>query len=409
MNRLLLSLGVVGVVGAAVALSGTKTPAPFFQFDKEARNPVTHFRLNQDPDNFQFAIVSDRTGGHRANVFAQAVEKLNILQPEFVITVGDLIEGSKKNDVLVKEWQDFDGMTGRLAIPFFYVAGNHDVGTAESTKFWQEKLGRRHYHFLYKNVLFLVLNSDDPQAMIGKEQIAYAQKTLADNNGARWTIVFIHRPLWVDANLAKNGWLDVERALEGRRYTVFCGHLHRYQKYVRNGQNYYQLATTGGGSLLRGPDLGEFDHVTWITMRKDGPLLANLMLDAIHAEDLQKPKTNETGVKTTRKPLHPFQGQAFFEGVPIPGAQVYLQPIKGGGAAAQGYVAADGSFKLTTYGANDGVAAGDYTVTVVLRPKDAQGKPGPNQLPAKYAAAATSELRATIQAGTNELVLELKK
>ena len=52
-------------------------------------HPWNHLNLNNDPDNFQFAIVTDRTGGHRPGVFEDAVHKLNLLQPEFVMSVGD--------------------------------------------------------------------------------------------------------------------------------------------------------------------------------------------------------------------------------------------------------------------------------------------------------------------------------
>jgi hypothetical protein len=42
----------------------------------EALNPWTHLDLVNDPENFQFAIVTDRTGGHRAGVFPDAMRKL---------------------------------------------------------------------------------------------------------------------------------------------------------------------------------------------------------------------------------------------------------------------------------------------------------------------------------------------
>jgi predicted MPP superfamily phosphohydrolase len=411
MKRVLLSLAAIAVLGAAVAFSGPRAPAPAFQFTKEDRNPVSHFRWDRAADEFQFAIVSDRTGGHRANIFAQAVEKLNLLQPEFVISVGDLIEGTKKNNELIAQWKEFDGYLARLSVPFFYVGGNHDVGSKESAQFWQDKLGRIYYHFNYRNVLFLMLNADDPPGgggSLDKDQVAYAQKVIEQNKDTRWTIVFLHRPLW-NGNIQKNGWGDVEKALAGRPYTVFCGHIHRYQKFIRNGQNYYQLATTGGVSKLRGIDQGEFDHITWVTMKKDGPVLAHILLDSIHAEDLKKPVTNEPGKAVTRKPLQPVRGQVFFEGVPIPGAQVALLPVKVG-AGAVGIAAADGSFTFTTYTANDGAVAGEYAVTVVWRVPDSQGKPGPNRLPAKYSSGGTSGLRATIEAGrANALILELKK
>ena len=50
---------------------------------------------------------------------------------------------------------------------------------------------------------------------------------------------------------------------------------------------------------MRGVEYGEFDHVTWITMKKDGPVLANLLLDGILKEDLSP-------IITHRLPLSEF-------------------------------------------------------------------------------------------------------
>jgi hypothetical protein len=415
MKRFALGVFVLTMVGTAAVLSQNDKGPGKTGFPREERNPVTHLRWNDDPQEFRFAIVSDRTGSHRADIFAQAVEKLNLLQPEFVISVGDLIEGSKKDADLAAQWQEFDSLVGRLQMPFFYVAGNHDVGLAASAKFWQEKLGRRHYHFVYRNVLFLMLNSDDPPGSIGaigKEQAAYARKALEDNAAVRWTLVFVHRPLWMYSNGDKNGWREIEQALQGRQYTVFAGHHHNYQKFVRYDRNYYMLATTGGGSL-RGVEQGEFDHFAWITVKKDGPALANILLDAVYTEDLKKIETNEP-VKTARKPTHPVLGKVYFDGVPIPGAQINLVVPKDAevkGRPAYATVAADGSFLLSTYQANDGAVAGDYQVTVVWQPgrSISTGQRDPNLLPAKYASAEKSGLTATIRPGENKLLLELHK
>ena len=101
---------------------------------------------------------------------------------------------------------------------------------------------------MYKDVLFLALDSEDPPGgtAVSAEQRAYVKKTLEDNPAVRWTFVFIHQPIWTVKDQEKCGWAAVEKSLAGRGYTVFCGHVHRYQKFVRNGRNYYQLATTGG-------------------------------------------------------------------------------------------------------------------------------------------------------------------
>src|SRR5688572_5415699 len=326
MRRIVLGLTILGALGAAAAFSQFARNDPKTQFDGEDRNPVTHLRWNDAAEEFQFAVVSDRTGGHRANIFAQAVHKLNLLQPAFVLSVGDLIEGGKKTDAQYrKEWQEFDGFVAKLTMPFFYVSGNHDVATKESAKFWEDKLGRKHYHFVYRNVLFLALNSDDPPGSggaVGAEQAAWVKQVADANRAVRWTIVLVHRPLWAVKDGVKNGWTQVEDALGERRYTVFAGHVHRFQKFVRNGQFYYQLATNGGSSVLRGVEQGEFDHITWVTMKKDGPLLAHVTLDAIHAENLQPFVTDEPGSKRTKMPVYTVRGQAFFEGTPMPGAVV---------------------------------------------------------------------------------------
>lgn len=415
MRRIALGVLILGILGAAAAFSQFAKHDAKTHFVLEDRNPVTHLRWNDAKDEFQFAIVSDRTGGHRANVFAQAVHKLNLLQPAFVLSVGDLIEGGKKTDAqYLREWQEFDGFVTKLSMPFFYVSGNHDVATKESARFWEGKLGRKHYHFVYRGVLFLALDSDDPpgsNGAIGAEQAAWVKQVADANQAARWTIVLVHRPLWAVKDGVKNGWKEIEDALGERGYTVFAGHVHRFHKFVRNGRFYYQLATTGGSSVMRGVEQGEFDHITWVTMKKEGPLIAHVTLDAIHAEDLQPFVTDEPGVKRTKVPVFTVRGRAFYEGTPMPGAVVLLTPTADSkkAAKASGIVQADGSFTLTTYRANDGAGEGEYTVTVTWREKLRNGQPGASLLPERYGKVEQTPIKVVIQGGTKDLVLELKK
>src|SRR5262249_33506502 len=147
----------------------------------------------------------------------------------------------------------------------------------------------------------------------------------ADNRDVHWTIVSLHRPMWTIDNGEKNGWRDVEKLLEGRRYTVFAGHIHRYRKFVRNGMAYYQLATTGGGSKLRGLHYGEFDHTAGVTRKKDAPVIATVMLDGVSPEDMIVPASDEQGVpERNRKKTYRAGGKVVFEGKPVPNATVVL-------------------------------------------------------------------------------------
>lgn len=85
-------------------------------------------------------------------------------------------------------------------------------------------------------------------------------------------------------------WQESESLLADRNYTVFAGHLHRYVKSLQNGKAYYILATTGGrdGCLARkilGTTICQFDHIVWVTMTDDGPVIANLLLEGILNDD----------------------------------------------------------------------------------------------------------------------------
>ena len=53
--------------------------------DPQRAAPWTDRAWNDDPGLFHIAVVADRTGGARPGIFAAAVDKLNLLQPEFVI------------------------------------------------------------------------------------------------------------------------------------------------------------------------------------------------------------------------------------------------------------------------------------------------------------------------------------
>ncbi len=285
--------------------TGPEKDANFSHSVTTSKKPWTKREFRNDPNDFQFAIVTDRTGGMRPGVFPRAVKKVNELQPEFVITVGDLIPGGgrlRDEKEIRRQWDEFNGFVDGFEMPFFYLPGNHDVSNGVMDRIWDEKFGVRYYSFVYKDVLFLCLNTQDGEGsgpFLGEEQIAWAKEEVAKHADVRWTMVFIHQPLWVmeegiPRNVngkpvlkkSKTGWPEIEAALSGRKHTVYAGHVHRYAKYERNEVNYYTLGTTGGGSALRGSAFGEFDHATWITMTDKGPRMMNLTLDGMLEEDV---------------------------------------------------------------------------------------------------------------------------
>jgi serine/threonine-protein phosphatase CPPED1 len=257
-------------------------------------------------------------------------------------------------------------------------------------------------------------------SFVSAEQTAYFKKVLEETKDVRWVMVFLHKPLWVDKDLDKNGWAAFEKVLEGRQYSVFCGHVHRFQKFTRNGMNYYQLATTGGGSKLRGVEYGEFDHITWITVKKGGPVISHVMLDGILPEDTIQKDNDEPGtvVKNPPKPV-PASGQVLLDGQPVGGVTVtFLKRTAATATAAartqymaDAVTGADGKFTPSTTKAFDGLPEGEYAVTLF---KSASGKyysgevKEKSQLPEKYADVKTSPLQVTFKPGES-IVIQLAK
>ena len=283
---------------SATPAKGSEAIEAYADGDDGEATPWTSLQPNDADDLFHFVIVADRTGGERRGVFPAAMPKINLLEPAFVVSVGDLIEGYTEDQAqLDREWDEFERFIDELETPFFYAAGNHDMSNALMAETWQRRFGPSYYRFVYKDVLFLVLNSElfgmvsDPESAVPgpwtqAEQLAFIERTLAEHPNPRWTIVIIHQPLWDYGDGVRGDWPLVEEMLGDRDYTVFAGHFHRYVKHVRNDRKYITLATTGGGSSMRGPVYGEFDHIAWITMTDNGPRIANLLLDGIHDENV---------------------------------------------------------------------------------------------------------------------------
>jgi len=264
--------------GHAVLLPKLKGPTPW------SDAPI----LN-DPERFHIAIMTDRTGGHRPGIWMQGVRAVNLLRPEFVVSVGDLIEGyTEDSNRIEAEWKEFLAFIEQMEMKFFFVAGNHDVTNPVMHALWRKHFGPEWYSFDYKGVHFVCLSSEDPVASLGKKQLAWVQDDLKQHEDARWTLLFLHKPLWAMSERAKNagnpdntGWPEIEQMLGSRPHSCFAGHVHHYVQYDRNGKKYYHLATTGGVSRLRGNAYGEFDHIMWLTMEKEGPHVANLTLDGV--------------------------------------------------------------------------------------------------------------------------------
>ena len=288
----------------------------------EMGKPYTHQKFLNDPDEFHFAIMPDRQGAdcdEKMSEYRRGWEKatkvVNLLRPEFVMSIGDIIPAGWLSEPRVRsQYEDAKKLLDKFIPPFFWVVGNHDItpsckypkldltkANEISTRQWEAFNGKNtYYSFVYKGVLFIALNTIDRVTLdakhknISEEQYAWFKKTLDENTNVRWTCIFMHQPIvWTQPR-----WLEFEREnLVKRKYTVFAGDWHQYLHVKRHGRDYYVLAVAGGASgaagsdyskraTLLGPKYGEIDHVTWVTMtKKDGPVVANIDVNGVFPHD----------------------------------------------------------------------------------------------------------------------------
>mgnify|MGYP000400943768 CR=1 FL=1 len=85
--------------------------------------------LTDEQDAFFFVVFGDRTGGpaEGVRVLAQAVEDTNLLKPDLVMTVGDMINGYSPAEPWLAQMREFKGIMDDLDCPWYPVAGNHDI------------------------------------------------------------------------------------------------------------------------------------------------------------------------------------------------------------------------------------------------------------------------------------------
>ena len=116
-------------------------------------------------------------------------------------------------------------------------------------------------------------------------------------------------------------------------------------------------------------------------------------------------------LKEGAKPVHPVRGQLFVGDKPASGAFVLFIPVNEPAGNPEprprATVEPDGTFKVSTFGADDGAPAGEYLVTATwpggVLP-DGREEPE-DKLLGRYANPSRPAARVTIREGSNELEL----
>ncbi|MGB9664557.1 MAG: metallophosphoesterase family protein [Ignavibacteria bacterium] len=236
--------------------------------------------------------------------FKKAIEKVNELNPDFVITGGDLIF-----DALAVNFERADSLFDiyinlikTIKAPVYNTIGNHDIfgwyeksGVPRDHKFfgkklYQSKLGKTYYSVELKGIKLFVLDSVEEVPEMGRyygyinnEQLQWLKDELSRTDTTQILIVSTHIPLLTTFSQIRNGsmaansrGLVVENSKDVfdlfKRHNlkfVLQGHLHIYEDL--NIQNKLRFITGGAvsGRWWAGPNEGLEEGFVLIKIKGD--------------------------------------------------------------------------------------------------------------------------------------------
>lgn len=230
----------------------------------------------------RFAIIGDRTGSHVPGVYEQIVSEVERMKPDFVMTVGDVIEGYTGDTVeLGRQWREYQSLVAPLTMPIHFTPGNHDITTDSALSSYQQYAGKPYYSFDYENLHFIILDVSrwESSAEFPTEQLDWLLNDLKAHQKAGWTFVFFHKPFWFET-VADNK-PDTLHSLF-RTFgvdAVFNGHIHSYFSGNYGGILYTSVGSSAGGADP-GPTGVQY-HFTWVTVDTNGISIAPVKLGSV--------------------------------------------------------------------------------------------------------------------------------
>lgn len=225
-------------------------------------------KLN-DKETFSIVVMGDNRSGDR--IYENILKDINAKKPLFIAHTGD-----KTYSGLKKEYQKFTRIHEKNDIPFFSVAGNHEMRLSDDAKY-TNYFGAKDFSFDIGSNAFIFVDSTTGlySSGISDESFKLLEETCARYKDKR-LFVFVHHPTFDPIVSHKQPKIMESKSLarfnaildKYKVSYVFFGHNHIYGHRVVNGRDEY--ITGGAGSpLYARPEEGGYYHYLWIDITKN--------------------------------------------------------------------------------------------------------------------------------------------
>jgi Icc protein len=259
----------------------------------------------KDKDSFSVAFLTDihiEYGRDAVAGFEKALDTVNSLRPDFILTGGDLIM-----DALGQSYSRADSLYNlyqkeirKAEVPVYNTMGNHEIygiykrsgadpdNPEYGEKMYEKRLGPSYYSFMHKGWKFMILNSiEDTKknsyvGLIDSTQVEWIKEELNNTPSETPIVISTHIPFISvmtqrhsgstvanDSSLIvynSKAVLDLFR--DHNLKLVLQGHLHILEDIYYEGVHYI----TGGAvsaAWWRGPYLGCEEGFLWLTFTGD--------------------------------------------------------------------------------------------------------------------------------------------
>ncbi|HJO92868.1 MAG TPA: metallophosphoesterase [Victivallales bacterium] len=254
------------------------------QLGKIDKNSLT------DKENFDFVVLGDiqfRESFIYEPEFFSMIEDWNILKPDMIFIVGDLILGGAA-ECVEDQWNICEKTIDRVEPPFIPLPGGHDIADEESEKIYERRIGPAKYSLEYGNSRFIALNTEEIGQFPGelsKSQMLWLKETLAKNRSDN-IFIMMHQPVF-NKELYGNKWDKIAELFKGYPVrTVFAGHKHYYRDWgIRDGIRYFITGGGGGDRIGVAEEKGAFPHYMLCKVRGSDVNYAGIKPGAFFAAD----------------------------------------------------------------------------------------------------------------------------